>query len=80
MPYAIDYTNVDFKFIDFMNDNYMVITGGEGKGKTNLTKLILNHFERNIFENGIYFESVIKDILILLLKNKIYLDKIFIVF
>lgn len=50
MPYAIDYTNVDFKFIDFMNDNYMVITGGEGKGKTNLTKLILNHFERNIFE------------------------------
>lgn len=50
LPYAIDYTNVDYQYIDLMAENYMVITGGEGKGKTNLTKLILNHFEKNIFE------------------------------
>lgn len=50
LPYAIDYANVDYQYIDLMAENYMVITGGEGKGKTNLTKLILNHFEKNIFE------------------------------
>lgn len=50
MPYAVDYSNIEYKYIDFMNTNLFAISGGEGKGKTNLTKLLLNHLSRNIFD------------------------------
>lgn len=50
VPVGIDYDTVDFVAIDLEKTLTIGITGREGYGKTNLTKLFIEHLQERVFD------------------------------
>ncbi len=49
MPYGVNFDDISYRYLDFSAQTMVTVSGGEGKGKNNFAKLIMNHLCKNIF-------------------------------
>ncbi len=51
IPLGVDYATMELFHLDLMKGGFLAIAGGEGRGKTNLTRHILRSIQDHIFDN-----------------------------
>ena len=51
IPLGVDYANMELFRLDLTKGGFLAVAGGEGRGKTNLTRHILRSIQDHIFDN-----------------------------